>query len=88
LLLFKDCGGQDDAFATLFDSGAQKQRTQVLLDGAGADVEFRCDVFVAATLDEQLQHLPIAAGDLDLIEVDHVCLLPRRVMLAAWSTGE
>jgi hypothetical protein len=72
LLLFKDGGGQDHAFAALFDSCAQKQCAQVLLDGAGADLQFRRDVFVAAPLDQQLQHLLIAAGDFDLLQIDHV----------------
>lgn len=75
LLLFKDGGCQDDPLASLLDSGAQKQRAQVLLDGAWADAEFGCDLFVAAALDQQLQNLLVAARDFDLIEVQHfVCL--------------
>jgi hypothetical protein len=71
LLLFKDGGGQDDAFAPLLDTGAQKQCAQVLLYGAGANVEFDCDLFIAASLHQQLKNLLVAAGDFDLIEVQH-----------------
>jgi hypothetical protein len=35
LLLFKDGGGQNDAFTSLLDSGAQEQRAQVLFNCAG-----------------------------------------------------
>jgi hypothetical protein len=76
LLLFKDGGGHDHAFAALLDACAQEQRAQVLLDGAGADFEFGGDFFVAASADQQLQHLLIAAGDFDLFQIDHD--LPRR----------
>jgi hypothetical protein len=71
LLLFKYCSGQDDAFTSLLDSRAQKNRAQVLLHSAWADAEFGCDLFIAAALDEQLKNLLIAAGNFDLIEVQH-----------------
>jgi hypothetical protein len=71
LLLFKDGGGQDDAFAALLDSCTQKQSAQVLLDGARADFEFGGDFFVAASGDQQLENLLVAAGDFDLFQIDH-----------------
>jgi hypothetical protein len=60
----------------------------VLLDGAWADVQLGSDVFVPAPQDQQFQDLLIAAGDFDLIEVDHACLFAHRVKFAARSTRE
>ena len=68
LLLFEYGGGQDDALASLLDSGAQEQGPEVLLDRARADSQFSGDLFVAAALHQQLQNILIAAGDLDVIE--------------------
>jgi hypothetical protein len=45
------------------------------LDGAWADVQFGSDVSIAATWDQQLQDLLVAAGGFHLVEVDHACLL-------------
>src|SRR6266568_5241813 len=81
LLLFKNCGGQNDAFAPLLDSRTQKQRAQVLLHGAWADVEFRRDFLIAAALHQQLQNVLIAARNLDLFQVQHAWLLYRSVCL-------
>jgi hypothetical protein len=71
LLLFKYGGGQDDALAPLLDSRAQEQCAQVLLYGARADAQFRCDLFIAAALNQQLKNLLVAARNFDLIEVKH-----------------
>jgi hypothetical protein len=71
LLLFKYGGCQDYAFAPLLDSRAQKKRAQVLFNGAGTDAEFRSDLFIAAALNQQVKNLLVAAGDFDLIEVQH-----------------
>ena len=79
LLLFKNCGGQNDAFAPLLDSRTQKQRAQVLLHGAWADVEFRRDFFIAAALQQQFQNVLIAARILDLFQVQHALLLSRSI---------
>jgi len=67
----------------VFDSCAQEQCAQVLLDGAGAHLQLRGDIFVAAPLDQQLQHLLIAAGDFDLLQIDHYCLLAAESNFAA-----
>jgi hypothetical protein len=71
LLLFKNGGGENDALAAVLDSSAQKEGTKVLLDGAGADIEFGGDFFVAAALYQKIEDLLIAARDFDLIEVEH-----------------
>jgi hypothetical protein len=71
LLLFKYGGGQDYAFASLLDTGAQKKRAQVLLYGSRADAEFGCDLFIAAALYQQLQNLLVATSNFDLIEIQH-----------------
>jgi hypothetical protein len=71
LLLFKYGGGQDDALAPLLDARAQKKRAQVLLHRTWADAEFGCDLFIATTLDQQLQNLLVATSNFDLIEVQH-----------------
>jgi hypothetical protein len=88
LLLFKNRGSQNDAFAALLDSCTQEQSAQVLLDGTWADVQFGGYVFVAATRDQQFQHLLIAAGDFDLIQVDHVLPLARGIEFAACGAEE
>jgi hypothetical protein len=69
LLLFKNGGCQDYAFAPLLDSCAQEKRAQVLLHCARADAQFGCDLFVAAALDKQSKNLLVAARNFDLIEV-------------------
>src|SRR5947199_10801462 len=71
LLLFKDGGGENDALTALLDARAKKKRAEMLLYSAWTDVEFCGNVFVAATLHQQVQHLPIAVCDFDLIEVKH-----------------
>jgi hypothetical protein len=43
----------------------------VLFDGPGADVQVTGDLFVAASLNEQTQHLLVTRSDFDFIEVDH-----------------
>src|SRR3954470_11128704 len=68
VLLFKYRGGQDDALAALFNSCAQEERSQVLFYGARADLEFCRDFLVAAALDQQFQHVLIAACDFDLFK--------------------
>src|ERR1700687_2826824 len=78
LLLFKDGGCKNHTFAALLDSCAQKQSAQVLLNGTWADLQFNGDVLVTAPLDRQLQHLLSAAGDFDLLQIDHVSLRTRR----------
>jgi hypothetical protein len=50
LLLFKDGGGENNALAALFDSGAQKETAQVLLYGPGAYLEFFGNLLVTAAL--------------------------------------
>jgi len=59
----------------------------VLLNGAGTDFEFGGDVLVAAALDKQLQNLLVAAGNFDLIEINHGCLFASRMKFAAYATG-
>jgi hypothetical protein len=47
----------------------------VLFHGAGTDAEFRSDFFIAAALNQQVKNLLVAAGDFDLIQVQHVFCL-------------
>lgn len=58
-------GGEDDAFASVPDSGPPKQGPQVLFHSARADAEFGGDFFVAAACNQQLQDVLIAASDFD-----------------------
>jgi hypothetical protein len=67
LLLFKDCGGQDDPLTALLNSCPQKQGLQVLFHRARADVEFRCDLLIAAALHQELENFLISARNLDLL---------------------
>src|SRR5689334_25387288 len=76
VLLSKHGGCQNDALASLLDSRAQEKRAQVLLHCARTDVQFAGNFFVAATLDQQLQHFLIAAGDFDPIKIQHFCPPP------------
>jgi hypothetical protein len=71
LLPFKYGGGQDYAFAPLLDSRAQKESAQVLLNRSRTDAELGSDLFIAAALDKQSKNLLVAAGNFDLIEVQH-----------------
>jgi len=50
----------------------------VLFYGAGADIELARNLFVAATLHEQVQDLLVAGSDFHLIQVDHVVLQPTQ----------
>ena len=60
----------------------------MLLYRAGTDVELACDLLVAATLDQQSQHLLIARRNLDFVEVDHLSLsAPSVHSLSAESWG-
>jgi hypothetical protein len=52
---------KNDPFTSLLDSGAQEQRAQVLFNCAGADVEFRRNLLIAATLHQRLQYVMVAA---------------------------
>jgi hypothetical protein len=71
LLLFKEGGGENDALAPLLDTGAKKKRAQVLLYSARTDVKFCGNIFIAATLHQKIEDLPVAACDFDLIEIKH-----------------
>src|SRR5581483_11953946 len=62
---------QLDALAAILDAGAQKQRTQMLFDGAWADPQLAGDFFVGATLYQQLQYLLVPLRDLHLIQINH-----------------
>jgi hypothetical protein len=57
----------------------------MLLNGAGADIELACDVFVTASLDEQIQDLLVARRDFDLIQIDHGWFLPACVLFTPES---
>jgi hypothetical protein len=48
-----------------------KQCSQVLLHGAGADVKLTSDFFVAAALNPQVQHLLITRCDFYGLQIDH-----------------
>src|SRR5579863_1778530 len=71
LVLGKHGDGKLHPLASLTNSGPQKQRAQMLLNGARADVELPRDLFVAAALHQQVQHLLIARRHFHLIQVDH-----------------
>jgi hypothetical protein len=67
--------GQFHALATFADSSPQEQSPQVLFYRAWTDVELACNFLVAAALDEQVQHLPIAGRHFNLIETYHALFL-------------
>jgi hypothetical protein len=55
----------------LLNSGAQEECAQVLLHGSWTDAEFGGNLFVAAPLYQQLQHLLVTPGNLNVVQVDH-----------------
>jgi hypothetical protein len=63
--------GQLHALAAIANSGAQKQRAEMLLDGARADIELARDFFIAAALNQQFQDLPVTGRHFDLIQIHH-----------------
>jgi hypothetical protein len=71
LLSLENGSREFHALAAIFDSRSQKQRTQMLFHGAGADVQLRGDVLVAASFDKQLENLFIALRNLDVAEIQH-----------------
>jgi hypothetical protein len=71
VLLCENCGGEDYALSSVLDSSAQKQSAQVLLDGAGADLEVGSDFLIAAAFDQQIEYLLIATGNFDLGQIQH-----------------
>jgi hypothetical protein len=76
-------GGEFDPLAAFLDPGTQKQRPQVLLNRARADVQLPRNFFVAAALDQQLEHLLIAWRNFDFIDVHHLELLEEDRSLSA-----
>src|SRR5579862_611308 len=73
LLLLIHGGGEPYALAPLGDARPQEQCAQVLLYGSRADVQLLGNLFVAATLHQQVQDVFIAMGDFDFVEINHVC---------------
>jgi hypothetical protein len=71
LLLDEHGGGEFHTLAAFLDAGAEKQRAQVLFDGARADVQVARDFLVTAALDEQTKHLLVTGRYLDFVEIDH-----------------
>jgi hypothetical protein len=71
LLSLEYGGRQLHALAAILDSGSQKQSTQMLFHGPGADVQLLCDFLVAASFDQQAQNLFIALRNLDLAKIQH-----------------
>jgi hypothetical protein len=69
LLSLEYGGRQLHALAAILDSGSQKQRTQMLFHGPGADVQLLRNFFVAAPFDQQVQNLFIALCNLDVAEI-------------------
>jgi hypothetical protein len=77
----EDRGRQLDSLAAVLDAGAQKQGPQVLFHSARADVQLSRNFLVAASLDQELQHLLIALGDFDLAEIHHNFSFPLSIKL-------
>jgi hypothetical protein len=76
LLLCEHRGRQLDPFSAIANAGPQEQGPKMLLHGPRADVQLRRDLFVAAALNEQLQHLFIARCNLDVVQAEHGVSLP------------
>jgi hypothetical protein len=71
-LLSLEHGGRElHALAAIFDSGPQKQRTQVLFHGPGADIQLLGDFLVAASLHQEVENLFVAARNFDVAEIQH-----------------
>ena len=62
----------------------------MLFHGAWADVQLTSNLFVAATLHQQVQHLLVAGSHFDLFQVDHefppVCLRLTLAFVIAYCT--
>jgi hypothetical protein len=82
VLLFKHRSRKNHAFSALLDSSSKKQRAQMLLDSSRTDFELCANFFVAAAFNQQQQNLAIAAGNFDLVEVDHVRSCATRLIPA------
>jgi hypothetical protein len=71
LLFLKHRGSEFHAFSAIPDSGTQKKRAQMLFHGARTNIQLLRDLFVAAALHKQLQHLFIARSDFDFVKIGH-----------------
>jgi hypothetical protein len=63
--------GKLHALAAILDPGSEKQRTQMLFHGPGADVQLLRDFLVAASFDQQLENLFIALRNFDVAQIQH-----------------
>jgi hypothetical protein len=68
-------GSELHALAAILDPGPQKQRTQMLFHGPGADVQLLRDFFIAAPFDQQVQNLFITLRNFDVTEIQHSAFL-------------
>src|SRR5258708_34652863 len=67
-----ECGGSEPhPLAPLPNSSAQKKRAPMLLHGARADTQLPGDFLVAATLDQQIEHLLISRRNFDSVDIHH-----------------
>jgi hypothetical protein len=71
LLSLKYCGRELHALAAIFDSGSEKQRSEMLFHSPRADVQLLGDFLVAASFDQQVKNLLIALRDFDVAEIQH-----------------
>jgi hypothetical protein len=75
LLSLENSSREFHALAAIPNSGSQKQGTQMLFHGPGADVQLLRDFLIAASFDQQLQNLFIAMRNLDVAEIQHEIFL-------------
>jgi len=69
--LAEHCNREFDPLSALSNTGRQEEGAQVLLHSSRADVQLTRDFFVAATLDEKIQHFLVAGRHFHLVETDH-----------------
>jgi hypothetical protein len=65
-------------FAAILNAGSEEQSPKMLFHGPGADVQLLRDFLVAASFDQQMQHLLIALRNLDVTQIQHCALLLNR----------
>jgi hypothetical protein len=69
--MLESCNRQPHPLAPIADSSAKKEGSQVLLYGAWANAQLAGDFLIAASLDQQVEHLLVSRRNLDSIEIHH-----------------